>query len=251
MFAALPDAPALALLLVTAFLAGLARGFSGFGAALIFIPIASALTGPQVAAPLLLVVDSAMTLGLIPPAFRQADRREVLIMALGAFLGVPFGVWLLTTLDPVVLRWGLVTGAFALLALLLSGWRYHGRPKPPLTVLVGAVSGLFSGAAQMGGPPVVAYWLGGAIPRQTVRANIVLFFAISTLMSAVGYLMKGLFTPGLLALALATAAPYGFGVWLGSRMFGLASEQTFRRLCFAMIAIAGLLGMPALDGLLR
>jgi len=118
-------------------------------------------------------------------------------------------------------------------------------------VLVGAVSGLFSGAAQMGGPPVVAYWLGGAIPRQTVRANIVLFFAISTLMSAVGYLMKGLFTPGLLALALATAAPYGFGVWLGSRMFGLASEQTFRHLCFAMIAIAGLLGMPALDGLLR
>lgn len=251
MFAALPDAPSLALLLVTAFLAGLARGFSGFGAALIFIPIASALTGPQVAAPLLLVVDSAMTLGLIPSAFRQADRREVLIMALGAFLGVPLGVWLLTTLDPVVLRWGLVIGAFALLALLLSGWRYHGRPKPPLTVLVGAVSGLFSGAAQMGGPPVVAYWLGGAIPRQTVRANIVLFFAISTLMSAVGYLMKGLFTPGLLALALATAAPYGFGVWLGSRMFGLASEQTFRHLCFAMIAIAGLLGMPALDGLLR
>lgn len=251
MFAALPDAPALALLLVTAFLAGLARGFSGFGAALIFIPIASALTGPQVAAPLLLVVDSAMTLGLIPSAFRQADRREVLIMALGAFLGVPLGVWLLTTLDPVVLRWGLVIGAFSLLALLLSGWRYHGRPKPPLTVLVGAVSGLFSGAAQMGGPPVVAYWLGGAIPRQTVRANIVLFFAISTLMSAVGYLMKGLFTPGLLALALATAAPYGFGVWLGSRMFGLASEQTFRHLCFAMIAIAGLLGMPALDGLLR
>ncbi len=251
MFAALPDAPALALLLVTAFMAGLARGFSGFGAALIFIPIASALTGPQVAAPLLLVVDSAMTLGLIPSAFRQADRREVLIMALGAFLGVPLGVWLLTTLDPVVLRWGLVIGAFSLLALLLSGWRYHGRPKPPLTVLVGAVSGLFSGAAQMGGPPVVAYWLGGAIPRQTVRANIVLFFAISTLISAVGYLMKGLFTPGLLALALATAAPYGFGVWLGSRMFGLASEQTFRRLCFAMIAIAGLLGMPALDGLLR
>lgn len=142
-------------------------------------------------------------------------------------------------------------GSFSLLVLLLSGWRYHGRPKTPLTVLVGAISGLFSGAAQMGGPPVVAYWLGGAIPRQTVRANIVLFFAASTLMSAIGYLMKGLFTPGLLVLALATAAPYGFGVWLGSRMFGLASEQTFRRLCFAMIAVAAILGMPALDGLLR
>lgn len=251
MLAALPAMPDLAVLLVTVFLAGLARGFSGFGAALILIPVASAIVGPQVAAPLLLVADTAMTLGLIPPAFRLADRREVLTMALGAAIGVPSGVWLLTTLDPVILRWCLVAGAISLLALLLSGWRYHGRPKAPLTVLVGAVSGLFGGAAQMGGPPVVAYWLGGAIPRQTVRANIVLFFAASTVLSAIGYLTKGLITPGLLILAAATAGPYGAGVWLGSRMFGLASETAFRRLCFAMIAVAAVAGMPALDGLLR
>lgn len=251
MLSALPPPADLTLLLVTAFLAGLARGFSGFGAALILIPVASAIVGPQVAAPLLLVADTAMTLGLIPPAFRRADRREVLTMALGAAIGVPGGVWLLTTLDPVVLRWCLVAGAFSLLALLLSGWRYHGRPRAPLTVLVGAVSGLFSGAAQMGGPPVVAYWLGGAIPRATVRANIVLFFAASTLLSAIGYLTKGLITPGLLILAAATSGPYGAGVWLGSHMFGLASEATFRRLCFAMIAVAAVAGMPALDGLLR
>ena len=57
-----PDyAGSLALLLAVTFAASLARGFSGFGAALIFIPLASALLGPKVAVPLLLVADGVMT----------------------------------------------------------------------------------------------------------------------------------------------------------------------------------------------
>lgn len=64
----------------------LARGFSGFGAALIFIPLASAIVGPRIASAVLLVVDGVLTLGMIPPAFRMADRREVFIMAHAALL---------------------------------------------------------------------------------------------------------------------------------------------------------------------
>ena len=41
------------------FLAGLARGFSGFGAAMIFVPVASAVLGPVVAMPVLLIADIA------------------------------------------------------------------------------------------------------------------------------------------------------------------------------------------------
>jgi len=174
-----PDyAGTFALLLAITFAASLARGFSGFGAALIFIPLVSALVGPKTAVPLLLVTDGLMTAGMIPGAVRRADRRDVFTMAIGAVVGVPAGTWLLTSLDPVVLRWCIVALAAAMLALLLSGWRYRGRPKPPLTVLVGLVSGFFSGAAQVGGPPVVAYWLGSTTAAAPVRANIVLFFAL-------------------------------------------------------------------------
>lgn len=247
-----PDyAGILALLLAITFAASLARGFSGFGAALIFIPLASALLGPKVAVPLLLVADGVMTAGMVPGAVRKADRRDVLTMAVGAFVGVPAGTWLLTTLDPLVLRWGIVALAALMLALLLSGWRYRGRPKPPLTILVGVISGFFSGAAQVGGPPVVAYWLGGTIPASTVRANIVFFFAITTALGAIGYVWSGLFTLQILLLALIIAPVYGFGAWAGSRMFGLASDQTFRRICLTMIALATVVSMPVLDGWLR
>lgn len=241
----------LAVLLAVTLAASLARGFSGFGAALIFIPLASALLGPRVAVPLLLVADGVMAAGMIPGAIRKADRREVLTMAVGAVIGVPTGTWLLTSLDPLTLRWGIVALAALMLSLLLSGWRYHGRPKPPLTVLVGLISGLFSGAAQVGGPPVVAYWLGGTIPAATVRANIVFYFAITTAIGAVGYVWSGLITPHTLLLAVLIAPVYGLGTWAGSRMFGLASEQTFRRICLSMIALATAVSMPVLDSWLR
>jgi uncharacterized membrane protein YfcA len=243
--------PIFALLAAITLAASLARGFSGFGAALIFVPLVSALLGPKVAAPLLLVTDGIMAAGMIPAAVRTADRRDVLTMALGAVIGIPTGTWLLTTLDPLTLRWAIVIVAALMLALLVSGWRYRGRPKTLLTVGVGTVSGLFSGAAQIGGPPVVAYWLGSTIPAPVVRANIVFYFAVTSLMAAIGYLWGGLITWQILLLAVLIAPIYGLGTFAGSRMFGLASERTFRGICLAMIALATVISVPLLDHWLR
>lgn len=242
---------AVAFLIAVAFVAGLARGFSGFGAALIFMPVASALIGPRLAAPVILLIDAVTTLGLLPDAFRRADRREVAVMSLGALVGVPTGVYLLTHLDPLTIRWAIIAICAALLALLLTGWRYAGRPKVPLTVGVGALSGLFSGASQVGGPPVIAYWLGGAIPAGIVRANIVLYFEVSTALTIVNFFLGGLFVSTLLPLCLMTAPAYGLGLWGGTRLFGVASETTFRRICLTLIALAVLIGLPLLDGILR
>ncbi len=237
-------------LLASSLAAGLARGFSGFGSALVFVPLASAAIGPQVAVPLLVVVDGFMTAGLIPAAFRLADRRGVLIMTLGALIGVPAGIYLLTNVDPLAIRWAIVVLVVLLLVLLMSGWRHHGRPKPPMTVLVGSVSGLFAGVAQVGGPPVVAYWVGGTTPAIVARANMILYFAFSTVLTATGYIWSGLITAQVLSLAVMVAPTYGIGVWFGSRMFGVADERTFRRICYLMIAFSAAVSMPILDGLL-
>jgi uncharacterized membrane protein YfcA len=242
---------ALALLATSAFLAALARGFSGFGSALIFVPLASTAIGPHAAAPLLLVIDGIMAAGLIPHAWRHADRRDVGTMSIGALAGIPLGAWALTQSDPSTIRWAIALFGMLLLALLMSGWRYRGRPTTAITVGVGGLAGLLSGVAQVGGPPIVAYWLSRAISTETVRANIVLYFAIATVFSVIAYLVGGLLTTSVIGLALITGPIYGLGLYIGSRAFGFASEDTFRRMCFALIAAAIMLSLPVLDGLMR
>jgi uncharacterized membrane protein YfcA len=78
---------------VVALVSGTARGFSGFGSALIFMPLASSLAAPRLVAALLLIIDFIGATPLIPNAWRQADRKASGIMALGALVGVPIGTY--------------------------------------------------------------------------------------------------------------------------------------------------------------
>ncbi len=228
-------------------IAGLARGFSGFGSALIFIPLASASVGPLLAAPMLMMIDGVGALGMIPDAWRRADRRGVFVMSVGALLAVPFGTWALTHIDPTSIRWGISLAILFLIGLLASGWRYGGQPRDGVTVAVGAVSGLLNGAAQIGGPPAIAYWLGSVATPQLVRANMVLFLAISEAFAVIAYARAGVFSWFAVGLSLVAGPAYILGLAVGTRMFGLASVIVFRRICYALIALAALGSLPVLD----
>jgi uncharacterized protein len=234
----------LALTILVAGVAGLARGFSGFGGALIFMPAASALVGPALAAPVLLMADGVLTVSFLPRAWVLARRKDVALMAAGALIGVPLGTLILNHANPLPLRWVISITALSMLALLVSGWRYQGRPKSVITALVGMISGVFGGLAQMSGPPAVAYWLSGKEAHGTMRASIILFFGATTLFTFISYLVSGLITFQTLLLAGVVAPAYAIGLFAGARAFRFASPETFRRLCFVLIALSALTSLP-------
>src|SRR6202008_4558458 len=141
-----------------AFVSGTARGFSGFGSALMFMPLASSMAAPRLIAALLLIIDFVAAAPLVPNAWRQADRKATAVMVSGALVGVPIGTYFLSRLDPVTTRWIISGFVGALLVLLLSGWRYRGQDYPAISVGIAPLSGFCSGFAQTGGPPIVGYW---------------------------------------------------------------------------------------------
>jgi uncharacterized membrane protein YfcA len=234
-----------------AFVSGTARGFSGFGSALIFMPLASSLAAPRLVAALLLVIDFVSAAPLVPNAWKHADRKATAIMVAGALVGVPTGTWFLSRLDPVTTRWIISGFVTALLALLISGWRYRGKDHAAISVGVGALSGFCSGLAQTGGPPIVGYWLGRPIAAPIARANILLFFGASDFFSLVSYSLTGLITPESIRFSLLVGPIYGIGVGFGASLFGRASDQLFRAICYGLIVLAVVIGLPLLDGVLR
>jgi hypothetical protein len=138
-----------------------------------------------------------------------------------------------------------------LLLLLLSGWRYRGPDHVALSVGIGALSGFCSGLAQTGGPPIVGYWLGRPVASHIARANIMLFFGASDFFSMVSYAATGLINRDAILFSFLVGPVYAIGIGCGSLLFGRASDAIFRGICYALIALAVLFGLPVLDGVLR
>ena len=94
-----------------ALVSGVVRGFSGFGGALIFIPLASATLGPKIAVPMFYLFDLGSATPYGAMALPRCRWREVLPMILGYWVTLPVGAWLLSNIDPLAVRWGNRCGA--------------------------------------------------------------------------------------------------------------------------------------------
>jgi uncharacterized protein len=230
-----------------AILAGVVRGFSGFGSAQIYIPLIAAVYSPRVAAVTLLLIDTAGAAPFAVRGFGHCTWREVLPMNIAAAIAVPIGTLALLVIDPVVLRWFIAVMVLSLVAVLMSGWRYHGRPSLPVTAAVGLFSGFGSGAVQIAGPPVLLYWLGTANNVVTVRANFLVYFLLLGLTSCAVYWWQGLFAPELVALAILLAIPFFLATTAGARYFHGASDALYRRIAYAIITLAALISLPLFD----
>jgi hypothetical protein len=172
-------------------------------------------------------------------------------MSIAAAIAVPIGTLALLVIDPVVLRWFIAFLVLSLVGVLVSGWRYHGRPRLPITVGVGLFSGFGAGAVQIAGPPVLIYWLGTANSVLTVRANFLVYFLLLDLTSCAVYFWQDIFTPELLALSLLLAIPFFVATTIGARFFHGASDLLYRRIAYAIIALAALVSLPLFDTWLR
>jgi uncharacterized membrane protein YfcA len=248
--ALLADGRFYAVLAVTV-LAGVVRGFSGFGSALIFIPLASAIYEPRIATASFLLIDFFCTLPLFVQLYSTSNKREVWPLSIAAAFTIPLGAMFLRVVDPVHLRWGIATIILALVAVLVSGWRLRSTASLLLTIGVGLVSGFSGGATQLIGPFAIAYWLGSKSPAAVVRANLVVLFGITGATLCVAYLFQGLFPPPVVALSLLLAVPYVLSLLAGAYFFKGSSETLYRRIAYAIVAMAAFVSLPIFDGVFR
>ncbi|WP_321344897.1 sulfite exporter TauE/SafE family protein [Breoghania sp.] len=245
------DNPALPFIVAAAVVAGAVRGFAGFGAAMIFMPVASVLIDPRLAAATFLVMDEIVALPLAVRAMRICDWRTVLPAVLAGLVTVPMGAAVLASGDTIALRWGISVLVLALLVLLVSGWRYSGRPNVPLSMGVGMTAGFLSGVSQVAGPPVVAFWMSSPLPAHIIRANLIVYFALASIGAFVAFWWNGFFTGEVIQFLIVLTPIYALALFSGTRAFRLAPETAFRRVAYTLVALAAVGSLPVLDGLLR
>ncbi|HEY6984359.1 sulfite exporter TauE/SafE family protein [Reyranella sp.] len=233
----MPDllAPSFLIAASIAVIAGMVRGFSGFGAAMLMTPAFSALYGPGIGVSLCLMLEVVVALPLLPRAVAHVDWRRIGLLLMAAAVAVPIGNFTLTQIEPEPMRWAISAIVLAAVALLASGWRYHGKPRPAPTLVAGGISGFLNGLSGMAGPPIAFYYLAGKDSVERVRANLTTYFVFVDVAALAAFVARDLVRPdtGILGLCLAPAVVAG-GM-LGERLFPLASEGFYRRLALVLL----------------
>lgn len=232
-------------------LAGLVRGFSGFGSALIYMPLIAAVYDPRIAAMTLLLIDFISTAPYTLPEFRRCTWREVLPISIATTVAAPFGTATLLFVDPITLRWGIAVLVLGLLGVLAAGWRFRGRPGMPITIGTGLFGGFGAGAVQIAGPAVIVYWLSTGANATTMRANLMVYFVVVDAVLVISYLVQGVFTAPGLALSLLLGIPFLIAVGIGTYFFHGTSDQLYRRIAYGIITVAAVLSLPIFDRVLR
>src|SRR5438874_13018766 len=85
---------------VVAAFAGMVRGFSGFGAAMVMTPAFSALYGPAIGISLCLLLEIAVALPLLPRAVKYVDWHRIGLLLVAAVVGAPVGILVFTGVYP-------------------------------------------------------------------------------------------------------------------------------------------------------
>ena len=231
------------IVLAATIVGGVIRGFTGFGAALAMAPVISLLVGPREAVPAIIIVLMISTVQLVPGSIREVAWKKLWPLGLSSCVGVPIGVYALLVVDPELMRRAIAAGVAVLSAIMLAGWRYERTPSRFLALSMGGFAGALTGAASIGGPPVIAFLLAGPDNAATNRATLILFFVFSQVISVPFYAAGGVITGRVMWLIALMWPAQAAGLWIGARYFPMASETAYRRVSLSVLLAIGIATM--------
>ncbi|QQA44446.1 sulfite exporter TauE/SafE family protein [Pelagovum pacificum] len=234
------------LLGLAALVAGTVRGFSGFGTAMIYLPVAGRFLDPFEAITTLMLMDLVGPLPGIPAALKHAHRADLGRLLIGLLVGMPVGFAVLLVASPDLFR-TLVSGiTLILLVFLVSGVRYRGTLGAGGIFGTGVASGLLGGVAGLFGPPVILVYMARPLSPAVIRANVLIFLMLADVSLIALYAGTGEIVGGAVVTGVLLMIPNLVGNWIGGRLFDERRERLYRLVSYSIIAASAIAGLPFL-----
>ncbi len=224
--------------------ASFVRGLTGFGMAILLVPILALALPPVEAVVLGNCLSLLIGLTEIRMLVRESERTAWMIGGL-VILTTPFGLWALFSTSADIARVVIALIAFSAFLAILLPRRGSAVPGRWVTGGVGVLSGLMTGYAGMPGPPVVPYYAGRALPRITIKASMLLIFTIAASAGIVSAAWLGILRIELFLFAVVMLPVIIGGNKMGSAVSGRISDPVWRA------AVGVVLGGAAIGAMLR
>lgn len=221
------------------------RGLTGFGMAILLVPILALALNPVEA--VLVGNGLSLLIGLIeiPRLVRGAERSAWTIGGL-CLLATPLGLMALAATGPDLARLFIALIALSAFVAILLPRRAAAQPGLAATGGVGIISGLMTGYAGMPGPPVVPYYVGRDIPRETAKASMLLIFTIAGAAGLASGVVGGIMAWDLFTLSVLLFPMVLVGNALGARASGAISDPVWRTFVGVVLGAAAIAALVKL-----
>lgn len=227
----------LVLLMGIVFLAGIARGYAGFGLSALVVTTGSFFLSPVKLVPVLYLLEIVASVHMLKSVHREVDGTMLLFLLLGCALGMPIGQQLLLCLPVAGTRVALYSVVIVATAILHTGYALPLRMDRKIGFVVGILTGLASGLAAVGGMVAMVALLGVNYDVLRARATMVAMFFILYIYGTVISFLNGITTPESVEMTGLLVLPLFIGVALGQRSFLLTSRERFSRLLRGFLAV--------------
>ena len=219
--------------LAAAFGSAFVRGLTGFGMAILIVPILALALSPVHAVLVTNFLSVFIGVSEIRRLLREAERSAWFIVAMVA-VTTPVGLYALSLTTPAIARVVIAFIALSAFVAILLPRRRAAHHHPATTGGVGLLSGLMTGYAGMPGPPVVPYYVGRDIPRETAKASMLLIFTCASSVGLASGAAIGVLEWKLALLAALLFPAVLLGNWLGNKASGRIGDRSWR-ICVGMV----------------
>lgn len=222
------------------FFAASVQSLTGFGQALVAMPLLAPLLGVRVAAPLVALLSVSSNLLLLISYRNALDIKAVWRLSAASLLAIPLGVWGLRRIDEAIVT--------ALLGVVITGYALYAFFTPRLPEIqhplwaygFGFVAGLLSGAYSTSGPPVVIYGSCRRWNPTEFKSNLQAFFLLNNSVTLGTHVLSGSYTPFIWQGYLLALPAVVLGLWLGSKLSGHLDPSAFRKTVLVLLMVLGL-----------
>ena len=209
-------------LVLIIFVSSFVRTAIGFGDSVIAMPILSVLFGLTTATPLIGITTLSLGVLILFKEKKSFSLSNITPLLIPTFVGIPIGIYCLTeeyeSFFKAIL--GLILILFAAFNLLNFKMKYA---KSPL--FFGFLAGVFGGAYNTLGPPIVVYASTQNWDTKTFKASLQGYFIVTEVAIVAGHGLKGLWTPIVLNYLLLSIPALILGFVLGNLLFGKLDER--------------------------
>ena len=224
-----------------AFMAAGCQSLTGFGSALVAVPLLSLYLDAKLAVVIATLISTVISAPLILEVRRQVRPAKVVPLAIGSLVGVPLGILILKTVDAGVLKILVAVVVILASALLFLAPRLKLGQRNTLSSLVtGALSGLLRASTSMAGPPVVLYTLSHEQEIEEFRSTVLGVFLFTGVLTIPGFFLADLVSNDAL-VATAVALPgMALGLLIGIVLRAQVQPKLFRTLVLAVLVITSI-----------